>query len=230
MTWWELTSWKVDLMGVDFMRGHWNFTFLKNHSHHRKSIKPAHKILGYNSTMPLPITNSYYTLSYAWFSMQCVKWNTYYYTIWFKKKHTKSQNWEILGVSTCSSVGTWLRKIQYIPAPVYSSTSHFTLWIYIDDSNRSEDQQYDGSCSHDSLLKFDKQVIHNWNMVRASLSCCYCSQSLSCIVHNASISFNLTNRSNRRNKIASFLLRHAKTLIENLDAFMVALHSFAGYI
>ena len=121
----------------------------------------------YNSTIPLHITNSYYTLSYAWFSMQCVKWNTYYYTIlWLKKKHTKSQNWEILGVSTCSSVGTWWRKIQYIPLPVYSSTSHFTLWFYIDDSKRSEDQQYDGSCSHGSLLKFDKQIIHNWNTVR----------------------------------------------------------------
>ena len=39
-----------------------------------------------------------------------------------------------------------------------------------------------------------------------------------------------SNRSKRRNKIASILTRHAKTLIGNLDAFVVALHSFAGYI
>ena len=88
----------------------------------------------------------------------------------------------------------YLVKENMVYTSVYNRTItlHFTLWFYIDDSKRSEDQQYHGtcSCSHGSLLKFDKQVIHNWNTVRESLSCCYCSQSLTnlSIVCNASFS------------------------------------------
>ena len=43
---------------------------------------------------------------------------------------------------------------------------HLTLWFHINDSKRSEDQQYHSSFCHDSLVK-------NWEIYHSLITCCF---------------------------------------------------------